>query len=442
MKRETAVVLVSVPGLRARDLEFLPRFRSWARAQAQLSLVPSFPCVTWPVQANLLTGTLPSEHGIVANGLYDRNGQGPTMWTLGNRAVQRPGIWELLRAQSPEFTSAVWFPMLARDCSADFVCMPAPIHRPDGTEGLWCYSRPTELYAELLDRFGHFPLQHFWGPLAGIASSRWIVDSANYVATKFHPSFFYVYIPHLDYAAQKCGPDSEAAQGALREFDDLFGTLVDGMTQAYQDYALRWLVVSEYAITPVTSVTYPNRRLRDAGLLAVRDDSGREELDFSRSLAWCLVDHQFSHVFIRDADPATIRKVRDLFEGDPGIEATLGGEDLGRWNLDHPRSGEVVLISKPDSWQAYYWWLDDARAPVYARTVDIHRKPGYDPVELFWDPVAKGIPLRPELVRGSHGVPACAADPQGVALIPGDVATNRESIRDVDVCGAIRQLLT
>jgi len=82
-------------------------------------------------------------------------------------------------------------------------------------------------------------------------------------------------------------------------------------------------------------------------------------------------------------------------------------------------------VAEPEAWFTYYYWLDDARAPDFARTVDIHRKPGYDPVELYLDPrirfpkariawalakrklgqraLMEVIPLDATLVKGSHG---------------------------------------
>jgi hypothetical protein len=150
---------------------------------------------------------------------------------------------------------------------------------------------------------------------------------------------------------------------------------------------------------------------------------GREVLDIGGSEAFAMADHQVSHVYVRH--PERIGEVRALFEGVPGVGEVLdeaGKRDLG---LDHERSGELVLIAEPDAWFTYYYWEDDDRAPDYARTVDIHRKPGYDPVELFLDPAIRVpplaigsrivrrklgfrtlldvIPLDPALVRGSHG---------------------------------------
>ena len=365
------------------------------------SVKHSFPCVTWPSQANFLTGKLPCEHGVVANGFYWRDQHKVEMWTAWNEVIQQPQIWDLLNEKG--LKSAAWFPMLSKGCGADHVCMPAPIHKPDGSEDLWCYTKPQEFYGELLEKYGHFPLQHFWGPLANIKSSQWIADSAVECANKFQPDFFYVYLPHLDYAAQKFGPDSDQAIQAVDDLDALLGEFSKQMNDSLNHPA--WMVHCEYVIAPVDHVSYPNRVLRQAGLLKVCEsdfDAGKEQLDLENSAAWALVDHQFSHVFVNGGDEL-IQQVAELFQSAEGIEKVLVGSERGA--LDHERSGDVVLVSDPNSWQAYYWWLDDELAPSFARTVDIHRKPGYDPVELCFDMETKSVPLDASLIKGSHGVP-------------------------------------
>jgi hypothetical protein len=431
------VVLLSVPGLRASDLAHMPSLRSLA--QDQMVLGPSFPCVTCPVQVNMTTGQLPSRHGVIANGFYWRDKQHVEMWTAWNEAVQAPQIWDVLHQQRLGVTSAVWFPLLSKGCGADYICTPAPIHNPDGSESLWCYTRPSELYGELRDRLGHFPLQHFWGPLANIKSTAWIADSAVVAAQRWRPHFFYIYLPHLDYAAQKTGPDSPQAIAALSELDGVIARLVLGMHSALAPQEPLWLVASEYALTAVDHVAYPNRLLRQQGLLAVRDDGQGEVIDVASSAAWALVDHQFSHLFVKDADPQVIRRVQQLFTGQAGIAEVLAGDERGRYDLIHERSGEVVLISAPNSWQAYYYWLDDSRAPKFARTVDIHRKVGYDPVELFFDPAARGIPLTAELVKGSHGAPARQEQQRGVILCSQRGVLVGQAMADIDVAGLVLQ---
>jgi hypothetical protein len=414
----------------------MPELSSLAGSGERAVLVPSFPCVTWPVQANMLTGALPAEHGVVANGFYWRERREVEMWTAGNDKISVPQIWDRLHSRSEQLTSAGWFAMLTKGCGADFVCMPAPVHNPDGSESLWCYTKPSPLYGELRDTLGHFPLQHFWGPLANIRSTAWIAESAVIAARRYRPRFFYIYLPHLDYAAQKSGPDSPPALAALAELDQVIGKLAAGLREAYAEEPV-WMAAGEYVISPVDHVSFPNRVLREAGLLRVREEQDGEHLDLERSGAWALVDHQFSHVFVNGHDATTAARVADLFRGQAGIGEVLVGHQRKKYAVDHERSGDVLLISTANSWQAYYWWLDDVRAPRFARTVDIHRKPGYDPVELHFDFATKSIPLDATLVKGSHGAPAVRDDQQSVLLASAGILQGRKRLADSDVCGLV-----
>jgi hypothetical protein len=431
------LILLTIPGLREKDLAAMPRLSAMTAAGQRATLVPSFPCVTCPVQANMTTGRLPAAHGVVANGFYWREKRQVEMWTSPNDCIDRPQLWDLLSHVEPGVTSAVWFAMHSVGAEADFICTPKPIHNPDGSESLWCYTRPLEFYGELRDALGHFPLQHFWGPIANIRSSAWIVQSAAVAAERWNPDFFWIYLPHLDYAAQKLGPDSPAAAAALGELDTEIGKLHEAMNEAYGD-DLTWLVAGEYAITPVDHVAYPNRVLREAGLLEVSHAAdGGEVIDFTASKAWALADHQFSHVFVEGGDQATIERAASLFRSQPGIAEVLVGHERGRYAMDHERSGEVILVSTPNSWQAYYYWLDDANAPKFARTVDIHRKPGYDPVELHVDMATRSIPLDATLIRGSHGAPAVDPSQQTVLLSSKPILPDGKSLADTDVFGIV-----
>jgi predicted AlkP superfamily pyrophosphatase or phosphodiesterase len=431
------LVLLSIPGLREKDVAGMKNLQELTAGGEIASLIPGFPCVTCPVQAAMTTGKRPREHGVVANGFYWRDRRQVEMWTSPAGCIESPQIWDLLAHHSADTKSAVWFPQHSKESEADYVCTPSPIHNPDGSESLWCYTRPAELYGELRDRLGHFPLQHYWGPMANVKGTAWIVDSAVYAAERYRPNFFDVYLPNLDYAAQRQGPDSAAAERAVAELDEQVGRLAEGLKQVYGNAELLWLVAGEYVIGAVDHVSFPNRILRMAGLLATRREADGEHLDFERSRAFAMVDHQLSHVFVADGDAGVIARVVEMFRGMPGVADVLVGKSLAHYDLDHAHSGEVVLVSAPNSWQAYYWWLDDAEAPGFARTVDIHRKPGYDPVELFFDPTTKSIPLDATLVRGSHGAPAF--DPAQMTVLicdqPGLFPT--PIVRDTDVFGVV-----
>ena len=402
-------VLLSVPGLREKDLPAMPRLRALAGTAAPLR--PAFPAVTCPVHAALTTGAGPGEHGVTANGFYWREGTDVPehskpgtveLWTAWEGAVQAPRVWDRLREADDAITSAVWFPMPAKGATAETVCTPAPIHNPDGTESLWCYTKPTELYGELRDALGHFPLMNFWGPLSSVKSSRWIADSAVR-AQRTHPTrLLFVYLPHLDYAAQKFGPNSDEHAKAVGELNAVIGSLAEGLADAFAGDPAAWVVAGEYAITPVSGPAFPNRLLREAGLFTPVERDGAEHFEPAETPAFALCDHQFAHVYLRDA--ADIDRAADVLRSADGVAAAHGGADRAELGLDHPRAGDVVLVAEPDRWFAYPWWTDDAKAPPFARTVDIHRKPGYDPVEMFLKPGTRETPLDASLVQGSHGL--------------------------------------
>ena len=235
------------------------------------------------------------------------------------------------------------------------------------------------------------------------------------------------YFPHLDYAAQKDGPDSDAAMKAVADLDQMLGPFIEQMNSALAGNQIDWMVASEYTITPVDHVTFPNRILRSAGLLNVVQTDEGELIDFANSKAWALADHQFSQVYVRDADSDTIAQVVDLFSNAEGFDQILAMDDRKLIGMDHERAGEVVLLSSKNSWQAYYWWNEDSQAPKFARTVDIHKKPGYDPVELHVDMATRSIPLDATLIKGSHGLPSKDDDQKGVLLSTTDVLQEEQN---------------
>jgi predicted AlkP superfamily pyrophosphatase or phosphodiesterase len=341
------------------------------------------PAVTCTVQASLLTGLAPTEHGIVANGWYFRDSSEIAFWKQSNHLVVGEKIWEAGRKQNAAFTCAKMFWWYNMYSSADWSATPRPMYPADGRKIPDHYAFPKALHDELDAKLGQFPLFKFWGPLTDISSSEWIAKATLHVMQTRNPTLTLTYLPHLDYSLQRLGPDLShpRIQQDLKEIDAVCGTLIDYAENSGRDV----VVVSEYGITPVTEAIHINRALRRAGLLEVRpEEFGREILDAGASAAFAVVDHQLAHIYVKDA--ARLVEVRALVEGLDGVEQVLDADGKRAMGLNHERSGELVAISKADRWFSYYYWLDDSLAPDFARTVDIHRKPGYDPVELFVDP--------------------------------------------------------
>jgi predicted AlkP superfamily pyrophosphatase or phosphodiesterase len=396
-----------------------PRLSALARDGSMAPMRAVTPAVTCTAQATFLTGSLPREHGIVGNGWYFRDLAQIWFWRQSNHLVAGEKVWETARRRDPACTCAKMFWWYNMYSTADWSATPRPIYPADGRKLPDIYTHPADLRDRLTAELGEFPFFNFWGPTADIRSSRWIAEASALVDTWYAPTLLLAYLPHLDYDLQRFGPGDPRIRAQVRAVDEVCGRLIDRC----RERGRRVVVLSEYGIVRVSGPVHINRVLRDSGLLAVRDELGTDALDAGASEAFAVADHQVAHVYVRD--PGRIGDVSRLLEGVPGIEAVLDRRAQAAIGLDHPRSGELVAIASPESWFTYYYWLDDARAPDYARTVDIHRKPGYDPAELLIDPAMRFarariaatlakkalgfryllemIPLDASLVRGSHG---------------------------------------
>ena len=386
--RETLVLLVVglTPRLIGRDT---PNLAALAARGALRPLTTVLPAVTCTVQSTLLTGSPPRDHGIVANGWYFRDLAEVALWKQSNRLVAGEKLWEAGRRRDPAFTCANMFWWYNMYGTPDISATPRPMYPADGRKIPDHYAEPPELHDELDGLLGPFPLFKFWGPGADLDSSRWIARATGHVRQSRRPTLTLCYLPHLDYGLQKYGPDPEDPRIAsdLRQIDGLCGELI---AAAERDGA-RMIVVSEYGIVPVRDAVHINRVLREAGLVRMRVEQGHELLDAGASKAFAVADHQLAHVYLQHGANAVA--VRRLLEGVDGIAQVLDEAGKREVGLDHPRSGELVALAAPDRWFSYYWWLDEARAPDFARTVDIHRKPGYDPMELFFDPAIRSPKL-------------------------------------------------
>ncbi|MCP3905587.1 MAG: alkaline phosphatase family protein [Planctomycetes bacterium] len=414
-----ATAVINVVGLTSALLEHAPRMRAFAEGRALRRLVPVLPAVTCSVQSSMLTGAPVRDHGIVGNGWYDREQCEVRFWRQSNRLVRAEKVWETARARDASVTCANMFWWYNMYSTADVSVTPRPIYKADGRKLPDVYTDPPELRDELQERLGTFPLFEFWGPAAGIASSRWIARASKHVHERTSPTLMLIYLPHLDYDLQRLGPGAGGIARAVGEIDEVVGELLD----FFDSRGVRVIMLSEYGIEAVNGAVPVNRILREHGAVRVREEQGHELLDAGASDAFAAVDHQVAHVYVRD--PSRRDEFRDLLAGVDGVAEVLDDEGKRAAGLDHDRAGDLVLVADRGTWFSYRYWLDDTRAPDFARTVDIHRKPGYDPVELFVDPaiawpklriarrVAQKklgfrmlmdvIPLDESLVRGSHG---------------------------------------
>jgi predicted AlkP superfamily pyrophosphatase or phosphodiesterase len=417
--------------------EHTPRIANFVRGGASAKIIPAFPAVTCTAQSNYLTGAPPSLNGIVGNGWYNRELAEVQFWKQSNHIVQADKIWDDLhgRAQIGNRPPAVancfwWYNMYS---SVDYAITPRPMYPADGRKFFDVYSWPYSIREEIKKDLGEFPFFGFWGPAAGIKTpqgsadcvSCWIAGSAKWIENKYAPALNLIYLPHLDYNLQRHGPYDASGKLNPEIFPDLqaIDAIVGDLIQFFGQHGVQVVLLSEYGITNVNTPVHLNRIFRQRGWLTVKEELGLEILDAGASKVFAVADHQIAHVYLNDR--SLEKDVRDVLEKVLGVERVLSEADKTAAGISHSRAGDLIVVAAENAWFTYYYWLDDDRAPDFARTVDIHRKPGYDPVELFLDPnislpklkiawrllqkklgfrmLMDVIPLDATLPKGSHG---------------------------------------
>jgi predicted AlkP superfamily pyrophosphatase or phosphodiesterase len=394
--------------------EHTPFLKKYIGERHFTRIKPMLPAVTTSVQSTYITGKWPSETGIVGNGWYDRVDAEVKFWKQSNKLVAGEKIWDQAKKIDPSFTVSKMFWWYNMYSTADYSLTPRPNYLADGRKMPDCYSHPASLRDEVQQALGQFPLFKFWGPGADITSTKWIADASVFTDKKYDPTLTLIYLPHLDYPLQKFGPDISKIAAHLHEIDKV----VEDLVRYYESKNARIILLSEYGIGPVTTPIHINRHLRSEGWLGIRVERGLELLDAGASRTFAVADHQIAHVYVNDKTITT--QVASFLKNIPGVAMVLDKEDQKNYHIDHDRSGDFVLVAKNNCWFTYYFWDDDRKAPDYARVVDIHKKPGYDPVELFMTSKARAgykllrkkagfryvmdvIPLNANLVKGAHG---------------------------------------
>lgn len=444
-------VVIDIVGLSTGLIgDHTPFLKKYTQEKFVQTIAPMLPAVTTSVQSTYVTGKWPSEHGIVGNGWYDHADSEIKFWKQSNKLVQSEKIWDKAKRIDPKFTTAKMFWWYNMYSTADYSVTPRPNYLADGRKMPDCYSDPAGLRDELQKELGTFPLFQFWGPGANIKSTQWIADASVVTDKKYNPTLTLIYLPHLDYCLQKFGQDFGKISKELGEIDRVVEQLVSHYTKA----GARIMLLSEYGITNVDRPIYVNRVLRENGWLGIRVERGLELLDAGASKAFAVADHQLAHIYIED--PALISKVRSAVEKIPGVELVLDKTEQKAYHINHERSGDLVLMADARSWFCYYYWMDDSKAPDFARTVEIFKKPGYDPVEMFMSSKLRAgykllrkkaalryvmdvIPLDATLIKGSHGRVGTPTSAHPVLIT--DKALAKKELQAVDVYDVISNYL-
>ena len=339
-----------------------------------------FPAVTCVAQASLRTGLSPAEHGMISNGYWSETLRKPIFWEQSCKLIKGERVWNReSRTSNPETrTTGLFFFQQSLGEDVELIVSPAPIHKHGGGMIMSCYTKPTGMVDVLTKLCGKFPLWRYWGPLASPKVGRKCISYFEEMTNVRDVDEAYLYLPTLDYAAQKYGPDSSAAKSALKEFRRQLERIAD--IAMHRGCELK--VMGDYEITEVTAEpVLPNVILRREGLFKTRTVGGMSYPDFYQSTAFAMCDHEVCVIVGPEREKAA--------------EILLAAKEFERSPFNLQPSTFNLLLAKSGAWCGYEWWTDKREAPDFASHVDIHNKPGYDPKELFF--FNKGV------VKGTHG---------------------------------------
>ena len=397
MSTKKKLCLVNAVGLTPEHARDLPSLKGLGDICPWKSPAPALTCSS---QASMLTESGPQQHGIVANGWYFRETQEIRFWQQAFQLLDAPVFYRPYQCASIFW----WF---AQGSPARWSLIPKPHYGCDGGK----YFDVLDLTeCRLQEQLGPFPFHAFWGPFSGLASSQWLAKAGMLTMETQQPELTLIYLPHLDYGDQRCIPGDPKA---LLELDKLLLEIRD----CCEKLGIQLAVLSEYGLEPVDQPVFLNRIFAEQGWIATRKGPTGTQLLPWESRCFAVCDHQIAHIYIQKG--LSIREVQSVVAGMAGVETVAAPEHFG---LQHSRSGELVALAKKGAWFAYPYWKSGENPPDYAQTIDIHRKPGYDPCELFLGSkfnlgrriLQKKLGLRTRfdiicpdesLVKGSHGRP-------------------------------------
>lgn len=417
------VIVIDIVGLEEKHLNsrLLPTISALAEKGESSKMKPVFPAVTSTVQTSFLSGEYPNRHGIISNGFMDRETYNVSFWEQYNSLVKVPRIWDIIKKKNINFKTAVLFWQNTLYSNSDIIITPKPIHLENEMK-MWCYSKPVGYYEKIVEQIGEFDLSSYWGPLASSLSSEWITKAAKYTIEKSKPNFMFTYIPHIDYSAQRFGKESNQVSDDLVLADSIVEKIIDSTKKSKIYENTQFIIFSEYSFNDVNGAIPINIILRNNGLLNVRKIGEKEYVDFEFSKAFAVVDHQIANIYLKS--PQDKERIVNILRNVSDIDIIITEVEKKSFSIDHERTGDIIVVANRDKWFSYYWWYDENMAPSFTRKVDIHRKPGYDPLELFIDPKKRSIPFDTGLLNGSHGRPVNNITQEGFSLYVSNIRSN------------------
>ncbi len=390
------VVLLSIPQLRRRDVTpgALASLEALSARGAVFDLVPAFPGLAASSFATLITGVGAETHGLIGNTYFDRDTRSVVQPPLHDSKLQAPRVWERLRERRPGARTMLWFGPNSEGASVEVTA------RLDAEWNV--HTDPASLASSLVHQFGPFPRPRRSASEEPprLEATTWILRTAAEMLRQEKPDLAIVRVPYLGQVARRFGPDSREACRSIAELDSALGPFLRTLTP---ETAV--LAVTESVSTPVSDPIDPNRILRKLGLLRLAPaEGGGLDIDLEKSAAFAVADHQLCHIYVND--PSQAAAIASAFSGEygDGVAVVAPNGRRSRIGLNHPRSGDLVLVAHPDRWFRCDWWDSPAEIPKQHPCMSGLTAP------------ASQTPIDPAHVKGSMGAPPPSPDDLGVLV--------------------------
>lgn len=195
-------------------------------------MLPSFPSVTFPNHYTIVTGLYPESHGIVGNTFWDPKLKEEFYYTDPARS-QQPKWWN---------AEPLW-------ATAELQGVRTAIHMWPGSEAHIGPAEPT-----YLDRYdGDEPLYRKVERLLGLLDLPGDEDDDPSGGKDRRPQFLAAYVPNVDAAGHKHGPNSKESRDAIASVDKMLADLFLGLKQRNLTDVVNVVVVSDHGMATTST---------------------------------------------------------------------------------------------------------------------------------------------------------------------------------------------
>jgi predicted AlkP superfamily pyrophosphatase or phosphodiesterase len=349
--RAATVVLISIDGMRpdyvtqaAQHGLHIPHLTQFMTEGVYADgVIPVVPSVTFPNHTTMITGVMPSEHGIYTNQLFDPMHTDPIGAYLYASQVRVPTLWEAA-AKSGILVASVGWPVSVGAKGVSYLIPEYAGKAGNGRPSIEDLSKPAGWIAQEGNTLG--PLGHSGGNAVDgdLVRTKYAVEILR---TK-KPGFMTIHLGALDEEEHATSPFSKQSDEALEAIDQMVGQIEDAAFAS--DPAATIMVVSDHGFARTDYDVNLELLFSQAGLIRLKDGDKGPVVESWDAELWRASG--CAAVMLRDShDAALYAKVKALLaklEAEPsyGIDRVIEQPEIRKMGA-FPEASFLIEM-KPD----------------------------------------------------------------------------------------------